>query len=102
MNNIEKAIEYWQSLLKSFEDKPDDTYWGREHKKLSREMVGLAVSALEKQIPKKVVESDETYCLNCNAKILTYYKTTNYCLNCGQALDWGETKCHIEGGGGTG
>lgn len=40
----------------------------------------------EKQIPKKVVESDETHCPSCNAMILTFYKTTNYCLNCGQLL----------------
>lgn len=48
-NDIEKAIEYWQSLLKRFEDKPDDTYWGKEHKKLSREKIGLAIEELQEK-----------------------------------------------------
>lgn len=38
---------------------------------------------IEKQIPKKVIESGETHCPNCGAEILTYYKATNYCYNCG-------------------
>ena len=47
----------------------------------------LAISALEKQIPKKPDKDD--YCTTCS----TYLKDDNdvegdYCPNCGQAVDW--------------
>lgn len=57
----------------------------------------LAISALEKQIPKKVVEDKNIYlCPNCGASaetdcgddMLDY--RLNYCDNCGQKLDWRE------------
>lgn len=53
-------------------------------------------SALEKQIPKKpkVIFDEYSYfeCGNCGEAIYCSdeLKTHRYCLNCGQALDWGE------------
>lgn len=76
----------------------------------------LAMTALEKQIPKKVIlgyyERDSICCPNCNSGIaprddlddcLLYHcprcgekdailQGDNYCFNCGQALDWSDTK----------
>lgn len=58
----------------------------------------LAMMALEKQIPKKVIlgydEQDSICCPNCKGEIAEmddydYYKH-NYCDVCGQALDWSE------------
>lgn len=56
------------------------------------EALGVAVEALEKQIPKKLTVSEEIYCCpRCgeNAAIL---QGDNYCFNCGQALDWSDTE----------
>lgn len=56
-----------------------------------------AINALEKQIPKKVVEDKKIYlCPNCGASaetdcgddMLDY--RLNFCDNCGQKLDWSE------------
>ena len=58
----------------------------------------VAIEALEKQIPKKpVTEKDKVIfgivcgrCPECDSAV---YSTTNlYCHNCGQALDWSDTK----------
>lgn len=65
----------------------------------------LAISALEKQIPKKIIENTETdrefidyVCPNCKttlqqknkqAKRITIYKY-KHCIDCGQLLDWGD------------
>ena len=52
----------------------------------------LAVSALEKQVPQKPLEETKFYgngkCPSCGAVFMD--KSTNYCGNCGQALDWEE------------
>lgn len=61
----------------------------------------MAISALEKQIPKSVVFEgdgyddkgeliyDIAYCPNCNSRFdLGYDEETNCCADCGQALDW--------------
>lgn len=56
------------------------------------EEMKLAISALEKQILKKPLPENKYYgngkCPNCNAVFLD--KSTKYCGNCGQALDWSE------------
>ena len=74
----------------------------------------LAMAALEKQIPKKVIlgydEQDYVCCPQCKSEIapmdddcLLYHcpgcgekdailQGDNYCFNCGQALDWSDTK----------
>ena len=53
----------------------------------------IAISALEKQIPKKVNLSlkatdwnTKCHCPNCHSM----FSHGNYCSNCGQALDWSE------------
>lgn len=48
--------------------------------------------AIEKQIPKKPLPEDRYYgngrCPSCHAVFLD--RSTKYCGNCGQALDWEE------------
>lgn len=66
------------------------------------EINGLAIEALEKQIPKKpVIEKDKVIfdivcgrCPECDSAV--YSKTNLYCHNCGQALDWSDTECQIK------
>ena len=60
---------------------------------------GMAIKALEKQIPKKVKNSGERipfewYCPACGELLCDDgYKDTDikYCDQCGQALDWENT-----------
>ena len=68
----------------------------------------MAMQALEKQIPQKVIEQTEDdrefidcVCPNCKttlqqknkqAKRITIYKY-KHCIECGQALVWGDTEC---------
>lgn len=59
------------------------------------EMAITAIEAIEKQIPKKPRETGAMYyCPNCGGLVvLTDFVTDitcNYCLKCGQALDWSE------------
>lgn len=57
------------------------------------EALGMAVDALEKQIPKKVKQTfkndyDLVYCPRCGVRFIQYGKP--FCEECGQALDWSE------------
>lgn len=54
----------------------------------SREVYESIRPFVEKQIPKKPIESEFTplICPYCEAKILLGQR---YCENCGQAIDWG-------------
>ena len=60
----------------------------------------LAMTALEKQIPQKVIygydEQDDIKCPNCDYAISymdAYDKGVDkYCSNCGQKLDWSDEK----------
>ena len=79
---------------------PCDTSWGM----LFENAYGMAIQALEKQIPKKPIPSDyEKYIdVICNATFLrgAYWcpnckhviKSGSFCNDCGQALDWEEYK----------
>ena len=56
----------------------------------SAKTLKMAIKALEKQIPKDVnSKCDEDweyyYCGNCNVNV---DEDNNYCVNCGQKLDW--------------
>lgn len=63
----------------------------------------MAVSALEKQIPKKPNYEGDGYdengeliydtwiCPCCEHKYEVDYDDYTFCPNCGQALDWGDT-----------
>ena len=48
MNEI-VAVEYFESLIKRFEDKPDETYWGKAHNATSRDAISTALAALREQ-----------------------------------------------------
>ena len=64
--------------------------------------IGTAVSALEKQIPKKPTYDGDGYapdgtfvwdkwmCPNCGSRYELEYDEYNFCPNCGQAIDWSE------------
>ena len=55
-----------------------------------KEALSVAIQALEKQIPKKP-KTDDRYvmyiCPRCNEFIKI---NKNYCMNCGQKLDWSD------------
>lgn len=54
--------------------------------------LAMAAKALEKQIPKKLPVIDELYhCPSCG-EMAAIMQDFNYCFNCGQALDWGDTE----------
>ena len=65
------------------------------------EALGLAVEALEKQIPKKGIMIGDNYssvlsCPKCRKPITNVLNIAkyepNYCHYCGQALDWSGTE----------
>jgi len=73
MNDIERAIEYLKEPIgKSL----------IEH----NEAINLAISALEKQVPKKVVKAEYDY--NCPICGYEYLVDEKFCANCGQKLSW--------------
>lgn len=49
----------------------------------------IAISALEKQIPKKPDLDGGVYCPCCLHEFKVHY-ATRYCTNCGQSLDWSD------------
>lgn len=54
--------------------------------------LAMAAKAFEKQLPKKPPVIDELYhCPSCGG-MAAIMQGDNYCFNCGQALDWGDTK----------
>lgn len=65
------------------------------------EALGLAVEALEKQVPQRPIfgydEQDDIYCPVCKFALGTVevheYESTfyNYCPYCSQKLDWSDT-----------
>lgn len=68
-------------------------------KKRTRGLQAMQVckSALEKQIPKKPLDISKLYngdyghCPCCN-RVVSDYKEMKVCSDCGQALDWSDTK----------
>ena len=83
---IDKSLEYFKNRLsKTLSDKRRDAYQD-------------AVMALEKQQPKKLIErhyeeeGEEPYIkMTCpNGCRLQPSRTSNYCRECGQKLDWSE------------
>lgn len=86
MTDIEKAIEY----LKEPTGKPLEVHY---------KAINLAISSLEKQIPKKPRakhyedEREPAYikykCPNgCGSRYRLLDNVEKYCMNCGQAIDW--------------
>ena len=64
------------------------------------EALDMAIEALEKQIPKKVIlgydEHDSICCPNCKGELMSMdwydHWKCNYCEVCGQTLDWSDVK----------
>lgn len=62
------------------------------------ETIDAAISALEKQIPKKPINLDTEHrnllrrCPSCNACIVQNLSELkiDYCIRCGQAIDWSD------------
>lgn len=52
----------------------------------------VAISAIEKQIPKKPDLDGGIYCPCCLHEFKENYDTTSYCPNCGQAIDWSDVE----------
>lgn len=92
---IEKAIEQLKSLIQDRESKVhrddfDDIFLQ------DIEALKVGISALEKQVPKKVLN----LMLNADGKTIKVFKgicpccqcivTNEYCSRCGQALDWSD------------
>ena len=55
--------------------------------------INMAISALEKQIPKKVrITTSTKRCSVCGRQLSgigNIHPERNYCQRCGQAIDWG-------------
>lgn len=99
----EEAIKELEILKEEYWD--DDGY-GHETKQYDDTMLALdmAISDMEKQIPKKPEPIDYTryvgvvrnahylrnrsWCPNCHTDI----NSGRYCVNCGQLLDWSDEK----------
>lgn len=75
------------------------SYGGKADKQTEKniETYSVAISALEKQIPKKAIDKTCEYdgyyglCPCCN-KAISEYKDFARCWYCGQALDWSDTE----------
>lgn len=63
---------------------PDYKYYGCE---LSGSEANIAISALEKQIPKKV-DRVGNKCPICKCYLASEPVGDHYCFQCGQAIDW--------------
>ena len=101
MTNILKAIKFAKSEIKSLELAPkingcEMTEWWKEQIEIWK----TAISALEKQIPKKVNISlkgttgwnTKCHCPNCHSMV----SHGKYCSNCGQALDFNSNGSDIK------
>ena len=60
--------------------------------------IKLAIEALEKQIPKKPIikkwsGGNKTYnCPSCDCDYNRFYISKEYCMYCGQKIDWEEVE----------
>ena len=72
-----------------------DKKYLKDHNICDGKEIGIAIDALEKQIPKKpimVKDTAETYyiCSECEMEVDKF--DDNYCSDCGQKLDWSSEK----------
>jgi tRNA(Ile2) C34 agmatinyltransferase TiaS len=78
-----------QEAIKAMKFNKENLYNGISNQFISA--FDVAISALEKQIPKKVhrydVNLSEKFCPNCG---LSIENKGGYCAECGQALDWSD------------
>lgn len=67
-----------------------ETYGSKKSAKEDKRLIDLAISALEKQIPKEPTDADFTErCQNCKKPVSIMYDYV-VCGSCGQRLNWGE------------
>lgn len=81
MSEIERAIDWLNQgiLMQIMQMWTDQSKYNAQ----------LAIQALEKQIPYTPTKCNVTLG-RCKCGVGFISKTTNYCGNCGQALEWGE------------
>ena len=103
MNNmtIEKAIEQLEDLIKEAESHMTGNKIDDEIPIDDKTALEMAIQALEKQIPKKVIwenaKNGKIYafywacCPNCGNDICDEENEEfKFCSDCGQALDWSD------------
>ena len=98
MTDIQKVIKFAENEIKSLELAPEIngcemTEWWKEQ----IEVWKTAISALEKQIPKKLRADDEGWlcCPKCDETFKLhnqYHEKNRYCGNCGQKICWGDSE----------
>lgn len=94
MNNtdlIKRAIESARCRLYKVRARESYSINHQQKAENQTEIMNITIEALEKQIPKKVLEDDllDTLgrCQCCQKTVGAHQK---YCWNCGQVLDWSE------------
>ena len=98
IRHAENKIKYWKRQTGYRCEIDDNLSQAGAEKQYCQD----ALKALEKQIPKKPdyegdgyddngeIIYDTSYCPCCRHEFEAYYDITDYCPNCGQALDWSE------------
>lgn len=88
MTDIERAIE----VLKYYKPKGNESIYERGANHKDRESFNLAISALEKQTPRKpnkVFNGIESLAVcECGAEIYMFPRTFKGCPYCLQTIDW--------------
>lgn len=83
MTHLEAIEELKYDCAQLGKSVPCDTSWGQA----INTAYGMAISTLEKQIPKKPIPYMQ-YSGKCVCGVVFLDRSTNYCGNCGQRLDW--------------
>jgi predicted metal-binding protein len=92
MNDIERAIEDFEAVRTiNFSEKTREG---------AIKHIDIAIAAIEKQVQKKPIESEEGWiCPTCKGGFLyspiinpNKHASCNYCNECGQKLDWSEVE----------
>ena len=87
----QEAVEWLEAIEEKYIHGGDNYF--DEKRKIA---INNAITALEKQIPKKVVQERLTETLKPNCCPVCNHRHYDilvpYCRFCGQALDWGDTE----------
>ena len=91
---LQEIIEWLKSIKEKYIHGGDEDF-----DKKRKIAIDIAISALEKRIPKKIDGKDEDdlvcgchRCGEVNALWKMNGDRNNYCGNCGQAIDWSDTE----------
>ena len=103
---VREAIEFLQIQIRKLEEQKDWDEYGQplysETLDMAVEQYGIAIEALEKQLPKKPNFEGDGYapngtfvydtwiCPSCEGYYEVDYDDYVYCPQCGQKLDWSE------------